>query len=308
MVDVSEVAENIYMIDDNLYSLQRFGSVYLLNEEKKALIDTGPANSANLVLDGIRKVGIRPEDIDYLIVTHIHLDHAGGAGVLIKNMPRAQVVVHHKGARYMVNPEKLVSSVMKSHGDEGMMRYGEVVPIRADRVRAVYDGDVLRLSQTQLLEFIDAPGHAPHQMCIFDSRNKGVFTGDAAGIYIAERELLFVVPSPPSFDAEQGVDTLERLKKLNASRIYFAHFGVTSEVQEKLQLAIDKHRVLDSVAAEAVEKHGFDGLMERMIAYGYAELEPIKGMDSLYKYLTEVTVPVNAAGYIEYYRGKHQTN
>ena len=92
-----EVAENVSMIDDQLYSVPQHGSVYLLNEEKKALIDSGPVTSARVVLDGIRESGVRPEDIDYLIVTHIHLDHGGGAGVLLKNMPKARVVVHHRG-------------------------------------------------------------------------------------------------------------------------------------------------------------------------------------------------------------------
>ena len=90
MANVDEVAENVYLIDDQLFSIPKLGSVYLLNEERKALIESGPATSAKAVLDGIREVGVRPEDIDYIVVTHVHLDHAGGAGVLIKYMPKAQ--------------------------------------------------------------------------------------------------------------------------------------------------------------------------------------------------------------------------
>ena len=97
MIDINEVAENIYLIDDQLFSIPKWGCVYLINEEKKALIESGPATSANSVLDGIRQVGVRPEDIAYIIVTHIHLDHAGGAGVLLKSMPQAQVVAHFLG-------------------------------------------------------------------------------------------------------------------------------------------------------------------------------------------------------------------
>ncbi len=102
MVDINEVAENIYLIDDQLYSIPKMGCVYLLNEDKKALIESGPSTSANAVLDGIREAGVRPEDIAYIIVTHIHLDHAGGAGVLIKDMPHAQVIVHHRGEILLV--------------------------------------------------------------------------------------------------------------------------------------------------------------------------------------------------------------
>ena len=94
MADIDEVAENIYLIDAQLHSIPKWGGVYLVNEERKALIDTGPTASVRFVLDGIRKVGVRPEDIDYLVVTHIHLDHAGGAGVLLNEMPQAQNLSH----------------------------------------------------------------------------------------------------------------------------------------------------------------------------------------------------------------------
>ena len=103
MFNVAEVAENIYLIDDQLCSTSRLGSVYLLGEEKKALIESGPASSADTVLSGIKQAGVNPEDIAYIVVTHIHLDHAGGAGVLLKEMPRAKVVVHYNGARHMAN-------------------------------------------------------------------------------------------------------------------------------------------------------------------------------------------------------------
>ncbi|GAH08832.1 unnamed protein product, partial [marine sediment metagenome] len=175
MVEVSKVAENIYMIDDQLYSIPKYGSVYLINEEKKALIDSGPTTSANSVLNGIKAIGVRPEDIDYIIVTHIHLDHAGGVGVLLRYMPQAQVVVHYKGARHLVNPAKLISSMIADQGEEVMIRYGEVVPIESSRVQAIYDGDTIKLSDRQVLKFVDAPGHASHELCIYESRNNGIY-------------------------------------------------------------------------------------------------------------------------------------
>lgn len=306
MVDIKEVAKNIYMIDNQLYSIPKWGSIYLINEEKKALIDTGPTTSASAVLDGIKMVGVRPEDIDYLIITHIHLDHAGGAGVLVKDMPHAQVVVHHRGAKHLVNPAKLVSSVIEAEGKEAMVRTGEVVPIEVHRVKPVYGGDVLKLNENQVLKFIDAPGHASHELCIYESRNSGLFTGDAVGISVAENEILLPVTPPPSFDAELYLNTLERLMTLKATKIYFAHFGVSNKVQESLQLAIDKLQVWDDIVAKAVEENGFDSAAERMIAQVYVELEPIRKMESLYKYLTEVITSLNVAGYMKYYQEKHE--
>lgn len=303
MVDVSEVAENIYLIDNQIYSVPRWGSTYLLCAEKKALIDPGPTSSANNVLEGIKSAGISPEDIDYLLVTHIHLDHAGGAGVLIKSMPRARLLVHHRGFKHMVNPEKLISSAIEVQGEEAMERNGEVVPIEAERVKPVYDGDTLRLGKRQLLKFIDAPGHAPHELCIYESRNNGVFTGDAAGIYVAENEISLPNTPPPGFNAELYINTIQKLMELKATKLYFAHFGVSSKVQELLRLNIDKLRVWDNMVSEAIKANNFNGVVPRMMAQGYAEIEPVKERESLYKQLAGI-VELGAAGYIKYRQEK----
>ena len=305
MVDIKEVAENIFMIDDQLYSIPSWGSVYLINEERKALIDTGPTTSVGVVLDGVKRVGVKPRDIDYIIVTHIHLDHAGGAGVLIKEMPRAQVLVHHKGARHLVNPTKLISSVIEVQGEGAMVKHGEVVPIEADRIKPVYDGDGLKLDERQVLRFIDAPGHAPHQLCIYESRNNGLFAGDAVGMSVVENEFLLPDTPPPNFDAELCISTLERLMKLKATVIYFAHFGVSDKVQENLRLAMERLQVWDDIVTEAVREDGLKAAVERMMAQVCAELEPIMEMESLYKYITEVTIPLSIAGYLKYYQKKH---
>jgi len=307
MVDVEEVSENIYMIDERLYSIPRYGSVYLIDGERKALIDSGPSTSANAIFDGIRRVGVRPEDIDYVIVTHIHLDHAGGAGALIRDMPRAQVVVHHKGSKHLVDPARLVSSVVEVQGEEAMVRDGEVVPIAMERVKPARDGDVLRLSERQILRFIDAPGHGAHGMCIWESRNNGLFVGDAVGLYFTgDREVLLLATPPPGFNLELSLDTLEKLISLDASIIYFAHFGATNKVQEKLQLAMDKLRDWGDIVVKAMKASEPSSVKERLIAQACAELEPVKKMEPLYKYLSEVLAPMNVAGYIGYYQGKHE--
>ncbi|MBI2328431.1 MAG: MBL fold metallo-hydrolase, partial [Chloroflexi bacterium] len=251
-----EVAENVSMIDDQLYSIPQHGSVYLLNEKKKALIDSGPVTSARVVLDGIRESGVRPEDIDYLIVTHIHLDHGGGAGLLIKNMPKARVVVHHRGAKHLIDPTRLVSSALAalSRGERDLSQETELVPIEAERIKAVSDGDTIELGEQQVLRIIEAPGHAPHELCVYESRNNGLFSGDAAGLSVAENKVLVMVNAPPSFDADLSIATLKRLMALKASRIYFAHFGMSCEVQPKLQLAIDTLQAWDDIMTEAVRE------------------------------------------------------
>ena len=306
MVDINEVAENIYMIDDQLYSISKWGSVYLLNEERKTLIESGPAASANVVLEGINKVGVRPQDIAYIVVTHIHLDHAGGAGLLLKDMPQAQVVVHYKGARHLVNPARLVSSVIATQGEEIMMRVGEVVPIEANRIQEIHDGDTIKLGDKQVLKFIDTPGHTPHELCIYESRNGGLFTGDAVGMYVAEGELLQPLSPPPDFDLELYINTLERLMRLNATTIYFSHFGISNKVQESLQLAIDKLRIWDDIVEKAARENALGSAAERMIAQACVELEPVRGEKSLYEYLTRQAMPLSAAGFMKNYQERHR--
>ena len=308
MVDITEVAQNIYLIDNQLYSIPKWGSVYLINEEKKALIDTGPTTSSNAVLEGIRRVGVSPEDIDYLIVTHIHLDHAGGVGTLLKDMPRARVVVHHKGARHLVNPVRLVDSVRETQGEKVMRLLGEVVPVETERVMPVSGDDVIELCELQALRFIDAPGHASHELCIYESRHRGLFSGDAVAISVAENKILLPVTPPPSFNLEAYLDTLARLMALKASALYFAHFGVVNKVQENLQLAMDKLQFWDKIVLKAIQEDGFDRAAEKFRAQLYLELEPVRQTASLYKYLTEGLVPLNVAGYIKYYQDKHKAN
>ncbi len=307
MVGINEVAENIYMIDNQLYSIPKWGSVYLISEEKKALIDSGPTTSVNAVLGGIKKIGVRPEDIDYIIVTHIHLEHAGGAGVLIRDIPQAQVVVHHRGAWHLVNPAKLISSATEAQGEETMLREGEVVPIEEHKVRPVHDGDEIRLSEGQILRFIDAPGHAPHELCIYESRNNGLFTGDAVGVYIAKGEILLPATQPPNFDLELCLNTLNKLMKLKATMIYFSHFGVSNKAQEILRLAVDNLQVWDDIVTQAVKENRFDSAAERLAAQAYAKLEPIKEMKSLYEHLTNFNIPLSVNGYIKYYQEKHES-
>ncbi|MCL0094754.1 MBL fold metallo-hydrolase [Dehalococcoidales bacterium] len=309
MVDISEIAENIYLIDDYLYSIPRYGCVYLINEEKKALIDTGPTTSVSAVLDGIKRVGVRPEDIAYIIVTHIHLDHAGGAGVLAKDMPHAQVLVHHKGARHLVNPAKLISSVIEVQGEEAMVKHGEVLPIELHRVQAMHEGDTIKLSEKQTLKFIDAPGHAPHELCIYETRTGGLFTGDAVGVSIAENEILLPFHPPPNFDLPLCLNTLERLAKLAPTSIYYSHFGVSNTVPEDLRLAREKLQVWDDIIAKAIKEGAFADTTRRLIVQACAELELIKGvesLESLYKYITNHYIPMCAAGHVKYYQEKYE--
>lgn len=303
MVDIKEVAENIYQIDNEIYWVRGWGSVYLIKEEGKALIDTGPTTSAPIILEGMAKVGVSPEDINYIIATHIHLDHSGGAGFLLPKMPRAKVIVHPRGARHLIDPTRLVASMVSVQGEATKKMFGEVVPVAEDRIQVVGEGEKIDLGCEQILRMINAPGHAPHELCVYESRNNGVFTGDAAGMFLGDG-ISFPLTPPPSFDAEVYTGTLEKLADLAPSRLYVAHFGATTRVQEHFQSVIEELRLMAELAARAAKAGKLDGLAEKLIAQKSAKLAPLKGKPLLYQYVVDHAIPTNVSGFIKYYQEK----
>lgn len=305
MVDVSEVAKNIYMIDTRLFSLPQWGSVYVINEATKALLETGPTTSGTMVLNGIRELGIRPEDIAYIIVTHVHLDHAGGAGLFARHMPQAQFVVHCKGARHLIDPAKLITSATETRGNEVMAMHGQVLPVEMHRVQAVSEGDTISLSKQQTLRFIDAPGHAPHELCIYETRNGGLFTGDAVAVYIAAYEILLPFHPPPQFDLQLCLSTLQRLDEFSARKIYYSHFGVSDQVGEHIDRARKKLMVWDDIVKRAIREGAFADVKPRLIDQALVDVQSMKGVASLtllYDYLVNTHIPMCADGHIQYYK------
>ena len=306
MAEIRDVARNIFLIDDKLYSVPGAGCVYFLAEEKKALIDTGPATSAGVVLDGIQRIGFKSSDVDYIVITHIHLDHAGGAGTLLKHMPRAKVVVHYKGMSHLIDPSRLILSAKAAQGKDTFERNGEVLPIPEHKLIPAYDGDKIKLSREQILTLIDAPGHAPHELCIYESRNKGIFVGDAVGHYIEGIDIMIPVTPPPSFDLDLYLRTLDRLLKLKASRIYFSHAGTSTQVQEKLEAAISKLKARNDLIAKAAAEDKLDTAAEIVVSHICAELQSIKQrMPPVYDSWANNDIPMSAAEHVRYYRKKH---
>jgi len=308
LIDIAEVAENIYQIDAMLYGIPEWGSVYLINEDSKALVDTGPATSAPVVLGGIRQLGIQPGDIDYLVVTHIHLDHAGAAGLFLREMPGAKVVVHHRGARHLINPEKLISDTRRIAGEEALAREGEPLSVAEDRVKPVRDGDTLALSDEQVLEFMDTPGHAPHELCIYERRNGGVFTGDGAGISVAQGRLCLPATPGPHFDFEKYTGTIRRLMEMDASQLYYAHFGVNDRVRECLGHVMEVLQRWDGMVTAAASEKYPDGLIEKMGALVRPEMELVRDNELLYRHLTVRNLSSAIKGFLRYYRDRNLLN
>ncbi len=175
----------------------------------------------------------------YIIVTHVHLDHAGGAGLLLKECPNATVVVHPRGARHLVNPKKLAAGARAVYGDSFSDLFDPIVPVPEERLLVKEDGKTLSIGENCTLEFLDTPGHAKHHFSIYDPVSNGLFTGDTVGIryqQLIREGINFFVPStsPNHFDPDAMKTSINRIRKLGVDRIYFGHFGMTEMVNEAL--------------------------------------------------------------------------
>lgn len=301
MADIKEVGENIYLIDNDLYTVPGLGAVYLVNEEKKALIDIGPSTSVKAVLSGLQQAGVAPEEIDYIIITHVHLDHGGGAGLALQYLPRAKVIVHHKGVWHMANPARLVRGMREAQGEAYVRKCGETIPVPPERIQAVGEGDTLELSRQQVLKFMDAPGHAPHQIAILETRNGGVFTGEAAGSLMGDGKILFPFVNVP-FDLSQFISTLQRLMHMKPAMLYYAHFGAANSVQHNLELALKRILTWDEIATRGIKENDTDRIADKMMAECRAEIDEVRRMP-VYDFIA-MNIPVCAAAFRQYYQDK----
>lgn len=208
-------------MDAHHLATPRQGGVYILSGRPAALVEAGTSIARERVLTALHEVGIARAEVGWIFLTHIHLDHAGGVGGLLRELPEARAVVHARGARHLVDPSRLVASV-RDAVQERFAYYGTVEPIPPDRLHVAQDGEVFPLDRFRV-RAVDAPGHAPHHLCFFTEGERILFTGDAVGLYLDG--VLLPSTVPPSFDLELSLSTLDRLIGLHPEVLLFTHFG-----------------------------------------------------------------------------------
>jgi glyoxylase-like metal-dependent hydrolase (beta-lactamase superfamily II) len=239
---VFEVASGITAIDTFYGGRERYTAAYLLDGGEPTIVETGPTTSVEPVVAGLERLGIGPDDLAHIVVTHIHLDHAGGVGVLAERYPRATVWVHERGAPHLADPMKLVASATMIYGEAEMARlFGEVRAVAPERLRSLADGDRIDLSG-RTLDATATPGHAKHQVALLDSTTGAVFTGDALGIHPPDLPALRPATPPPDFDLEMAVDSIEHIRELAGDLLLFSHFGPVREVDRVCDLAVKRFR------------------------------------------------------------------
>jgi glyoxylase-like metal-dependent hydrolase (beta-lactamase superfamily II) len=214
---------DLYYVDTGMYDTAEYGAVYVLDAERPAIVDTGIGTNYEYVLDAMDEAGVAPDDLNVIAVTHVHLDHAGGAGFLAEACPNAEVYVHESGARHLADPSRLWEGTKRAVGDQ-IEFYTEPEPVPESRITTLEDGDVIDLGDHELVTH-HAPGHAPHQVVFEDPANDAVFTADAAGIWVPSIDQITETTPPPQFDLEAALADAEMLVAMDRETLLFAHFG-----------------------------------------------------------------------------------
>lgn len=245
--ELLDYRNGIYAFDAGYVRHQLAAVHMIVDGGQAAFIDNGSNASLPRAQRALADVGLTPADVAYVIVTHIHLDHAGGSGAYMQAFPNAKFVVHPRGARHMIDPAKLMAATEEVYGKENAQRlYGELIPVPAARVIETQDGLVLTLG-ARALAFHDCPGHAKHHVFIHDRKANGIFTGDTFGIGyrefdVAGRHFVFPAPTPSQFDPVDWRDSVERMIALEPEAVYLTHF---SRLTPPRALAADLLRRLD---------------------------------------------------------------
>ena len=255
--------DGVHAVDTGFHR-PRFDAAYLLVEGgRAAFIDTGTNHAVPRLLAALADLGLAPEDVDYVIPTHVHLDHAGGAGLLMQSLPRATMLVHPRGARHMVDPLALYMGAQAVYGAEEMQRsYGTLQPVEASRVRSTTDGEVIELAGRPLF-IAHTPGHARHHHCIWDEASQGWFTGDTFGLSYREHDTAggaWILPTstPVQFEPEALKQSIERMLERNPACMHLTHYGRVQDVPRLAGLLFEQ---IDAMVAagrrlrEAPDRH-----------------------------------------------------
>lgn len=234
MDGVLDLGGEVFEIDTLMGGHAGITAGYLIRSERPCLIETGTALSAPTVVASLSALGIGSEDLATVVVTHIHLDHAGGVGDIAAAFPRAQVVVHERGARHLVDPTKLVASAHRVFGPVMDELFGDLRPTDAERVVALGETGTIDLGGGRRLDAFYAPGHASHHVGLLDPDTGDLYTGDAAGVYVPEADELRPATPPPDFDLDLALASMDRMRQVRPERLLFAHYGPVTAVDSAL--------------------------------------------------------------------------
>lgn len=269
---VQPIAHGIHVIDTGFHR-DVFDAAYLIVENgRAAFVDTGTNDSVPRLLAALEAAGLAPDAVDHVIATHVHLDHAGGVGLLMTHLPNAQLVVHPQGAPHMIEPSRLMAGARAVYGDDEVARtYGNVIGVPEKRVLRTADGMTIELAGRPL-EFLDTPGHARHHHCIWDARSRGFFTGDTFGLSYrdfdtAQGAWSMPTTTPVQFEPEALRHSIERMLAYAPECMYLTHYGRVGDVPRLANLLLTQLDTMVSLALKLPDDaHRHAALMDGFVA------------------------------------------
>jgi glyoxylase-like metal-dependent hydrolase (beta-lactamase superfamily II) len=239
---LSQVAPDVTMIDTGMAGERELNAVYVVGGVEPCLVEAAPEADGAAVAAGLDQLGIGPNDLAHVVVTHIHMDHAGGAGALLERFPRATVWVHERGAPHLANPTRLVASTARTYGAARMRElFGGMRACEPTRIKAVNDGDLIDLGDHRL-RVLHTPGHASHHVALHDEVGGAVVTGEAIGSYLPWATAFRPALPPPEVDVELAIGSIERIRDVGPSAVLTSHFGPAPSPDEACDLATERVR------------------------------------------------------------------
>jgi glyoxylase-like metal-dependent hydrolase (beta-lactamase superfamily II) len=296
-----EVAPGVVLVDTGYVRPGLAASYLVKGKGSAAIVETGTARSVPAILAGLSAAGIGREEVSHVVVTHVHLDHAAGAGALLAELPRARLVVHPRGARHMIDPSKLLAGAAEVYGGMDAIRklYGDVVGAPAERVVEAPEGTLVDLGG-RTLRILDTPGHARHHFVVHDPATRGFFTGDTFGISYREHDtaagpFLFPTTTPVQFDPPALRASVERMLAERPERMYLTHYGMLEgEIPARAAMLLEavdghvraaraappgpgRHEAIRAGLAtqllEGLSRHGWKGTREEALAAFSVDLD-----------------------------------
>jgi len=256
MALISEIAEGIFEIKPEGNAFKNFPrcTAYFILDDYTALIEAGFAVQASDIQEAVGRVGYNIRKLSYIIPTHVHSDHAGGAGLLARQLPQTKVVAYSRAIKVLTNPsilERLMQGFRQVFGEDAPERFGEMLPIAEDRFVSVEDGDHISLGEREL-KVIHTPGHDPNHLCFLETKSKGLFCGDALGGYFSEAEVT-LTPIAPGSDPILMLQSIDKLRELDPAILFFSHSNTTREVTKIMQMFADKVRQCADIVQNALK-------------------------------------------------------
>jgi glyoxylase-like metal-dependent hydrolase (beta-lactamase superfamily II) len=285
---------------------QILGSYLLAGENELAIIDPGPGSMLEWLLSSIKEAGFDPQDVTHILLTHIHLDHAGATGSLARLLPKAQVYVHGKGAPHLIDTSKIVASSTRIYGNRMQMLWGEIESTPQERVHVIDEGDILNVAGRRL-EVHYTPGHAVHHVIFFDAHSGDLFAGDAAGVRLPGVDYVRPPTPPPDIDLEAWSASIDLLKRLRPDVLYLAHFGPTGDPVQHLDRLREVLYTWGNFVLEEMRRGKDEAeIIAMLIEKTQPALQRIANdPHAVQRYEIATNYQMTVQGYMRYWRKKH---